>query len=428
MSRNLAAAGSQSGVDVINFGCRVNSAESAAILSLARNAGHTDLVVVNTCAVTAEAVRQARQAIRRSRRTRPDTPIVVTGCAAEIEPSTFSEMSEVARIVGNGPKILPATWQRCPSEGRLDPAAVRAGSADAAALADRSERRTRAFVQVQNGCDHRCTFCVIPLGRGMSRSISSEVVIEQIRQLVAGGYLEVVLTGIDITSYGLDLSGNPGLGALVCAILRAIPDLRRLRLSSVDSVEVDDVLMRAFASEPRLMPQLHLSLQAGSDLILKRMKRRHRRSDAIAFCSRLRRLRPDIVFGADLIVGFPTETEMDFAGTLALIEDCALANCHVFPFSARPTTPAARMPQLDPPLIKERALRLRERADAAWVRHLRAQIGRRLPILTERGGIGRSEDFTKVRYFGSAAGILCDVTISGANDKELLANPLDQAL
>jgi threonylcarbamoyladenosine tRNA methylthiotransferase MtaB len=408
-------------VAVVTFGCRVNSVESDRIFKLATQAGHHDLVVINSCAVTAEAVRQARQEIRRRRRDRPGAMIVVTGCAAEVAASAFQTMPEVSAILGNDNKLKRDAWAALPRPAvrfsePMRPAFKTAETAVA-------KHRTRAFVQVQNGCDHRCTFCIIPYGRGRSRSIAPSAVVDEIQHLVAGGCAEVVLTGIDITSYGHDLPARPSLGSLVRDILDHVPDLRRLRLSSVDSVEVDDALLEAFASQPRLMPHVHLSLQSGSNLILKRMKRRHQRHDAVRLCTELRRRRPEMVFAADLIVGFPTETETDFADSVALIDDCGLASCHVFPFSARPLTPAARMPQLEPSIIKDRAQRLRERVDKAWSRHLHAQIGRRLPVLMERGGIARCEDFTKVRFAGAAAGTLCAVTITGSNGTELLALP-----
>ncbi len=405
-------------IEVITFGCRVNSAESDTIFKLASQAAHHDLVIVNSCAVTNEAVRQARQAIRRRRRDRPQASIIVTGCAAEVDASAFGAMPEVSAVIGNDDKLRRDTWQALLRDSRAVGEPVSPAGDPSETIA--RKHHTRAFVQVQNGCDHRCTFCIIPFGRGRSRSIVPAAVIGKIEQLVAAGHLEIVLTGIDITSYGHDLPGTPSLGGLVRDILDRIPELRRLRLSSVDSVEVDRLLLEAFATQPRLMPHVHLSLQSGSDLILKRMKRRHRRDDAILFCAELRRKRPEIVFAADLIVGFPTETEKDFADSLALIDDCGLTSCHVFPFSARPTTPAARMPQLQPSIIKDRAQRLRERADRALADHLKRQVGKRLPVLTERGGIARCEDFSKVRYADLAAGTLCDVAIAGTNGKELL--------
>jgi threonylcarbamoyladenosine tRNA methylthiotransferase MtaB len=413
MSCNASGKSRDVGIEVITFGCRVNSVESDAIFRRASAAGHRDLVVINSCAVTNEAVRQARQAIRRHRRDRPQASIIVTGCAAEVDAAAFRAMLEVSAVIGNDDKLRQDVWQGLARGSRV------LGEPVAAAAA--AKHHTRAFVQVQNGCDHRCTFCIIPFGRGRSRSIAPAAVIAGIKQLMAEGHLEIVLTGIDITAYGHDLPGTPSLGGLVRDILDEVPELRRLRLSSVDSVEVDAALLAAFATQPRLMPHVHLSLQSGSDLILKRMKRRHQRRDAILFCAELRRKRPEMVFTADLIVGFPTETESDFADSLALIDDCGLTSCHVFPFSARPTTPASRMPQLEPAIIKDRAQRLRERADRALADHLKRQVGKRLPVLTERGGIARCEDFSKVRHVGLAAGTLCDVAIAGTNGKELLA-------
>jgi threonylcarbamoyladenosine tRNA methylthiotransferase MtaB len=406
------------GVAVVNFGCRVNLAESETILQRATEAGHTDLIVINTCAVTAEAVRQARQAIRRQRKHRPDSPIIVTGCAAQVDPARFAAMPEVTRIVGNERKCDRATWRLHGDKSQR----VGAIQSDASSSEPHPAPtgHTRAFVPVQNGCDHCCTFCIIPAGRGRSRSVPSQQVVAQVQHSVAAGHLEVVLTGVDMTAYGRDLASGGMLGQLVKAILEGVPELRRLRLSSLDSVEVDEALLGLFADEPRLMPHVHLSLQAGSDLILKRMKRRHRRHDAIRLCARLRQLRPEIALGADIIVGFPTESEADFAASLALIDECGLTHCHVFPFSARPGTPAARMPQLDAQVVRERAHRLRSRAEAALAAHLRAQLGKTLSILTECGGRARSEDFTKVRYAGAAPGTICDVLITGAGAGELL--------
>jgi len=339
-------------VDVINFGCRLNAAESAAIRGEAEAAGLANAVIVNSCAVTAEAVRQARQTIRRIARERPDARIVVTGCAAQTEPATFAEMPEVARVLGNAGKTARATWvetRRALDFGIDAEAKVRLGDLAAVRetalhLIDGFEGRARAFVQVQNGCDHRCTFCIIPYGRGPSRSVPAGEVVAQIGRLVEAGYREVVLTGVDLTAWGADLPGGLRLGSLIRTILRHVPELPRLRISSIDPVEVDDDFMRALAEEARLMPHLHLSLQAGDDLILKRMKRRHLRGDAIAFCAEARRLRPDIVFGADLIAGFPTETEGGFRNSLSLVDDCALTFLHVFPFSARRGSTAAFAP------------------------------------------------------------------------------------
>ena len=345
-------------------------------------------MVVNTCAVTGEATRQARQAIRRLARERPGARVVVTGCAAQVEPETFAAMPEVAHVVGNEEKLEASTWARlaAPDAPRRMMSDVMAARTARAPDGAPPIGRTRAFVQVQTGCDHRCTFCVIPFGRGNSRSVPAATVIEAIRAQVEAGAREVVLTGVDLTSWGGDLEGTPRLGALVKAILRAVPHLPRLRLSSIDSVEVDPDLVEAIAGETRLMPHLHLSLQAGDDLILKRMKRRHSRADAIRLCAELRAARPEIVFGADIIAGFPTETEAMFARSLDLVAECGLTHLHVFPFSPRPGTPAARMPQLPGPVIKERARRLREAGAAALAAHLAAEVGARRRVLTERGG------------------------------------------
>jgi threonylcarbamoyladenosine tRNA methylthiotransferase MtaB len=410
-------------VDVVTFGCRLNAVESEAVRRAAEACGASDTIVFNTCAVTQEAVRQARQAIRRARRERPNARIVVTGCAAQIDPDAFARMPEVGAVIGNADKAKPEAWA----------ALVRGGFAkvnDIFALPDTAhhfvagavdsiEGHTRAFVEVQNGCDHRCTFCIIPFGRGPSRSAPAGDVVAQIRRLVANGYREAVLTGVDLTSWGHDLPGKPSLGRLVKQILKLVPELDRLRLSSIDCIEADDDLMDAFASEPRLMPHLHLSLQAGDDMILKRMKRRHLRADAVAFCERLRALRPDIVFGADLIAGFPTETDEMFARSLALADDCGLTHLHVFPFSPRPGTPAARMPQLPREVVKARAQALRAKGAERLRRHLSGQVGRTVRVLTERGGTGRAEDFTPVRMNGVGPGQIIPVFIGGYDGDRL---------
>jgi threonylcarbamoyladenosine tRNA methylthiotransferase MtaB len=405
-------------VDVITFGCRLNIVESEAIRRAA--AGLDDTVVLNTCAVTAEAVRQARQTVRRIARERPQTRIVVTGCAAQTEPHTFANMPEVDRVLGNAEKIDAQVW--ADDSRRIAVGDIMAVTRHAAPVLDNNEGHTRAFLQVQNGCDHRCTFCIIPFGRGNSRSLPMDEAVAQARRLAARGYRELVLTGVDITAYGGDLAGEARLGALVKRILKDAPELARLRLSSIDSVEADSDLLDALANEARLMPHLHLSLQAGDDLILKRMKRRHTRADAIAFCDQVRRLRPDVVFGADIIAGFPTETEEMFARSLDLVDECGLTQLHVFPFSPRPGTPAARMPQLDRALVKQRAAHLREKGEVALRRHLDAQIGRRLPVLTERGGIGRTEQFTAVRLASAVEpGTFLDLTMTGHDGRQLLA-------
>lgn len=422
-------------VDVQTFGCRLNAFESEAIRRHAQAAGLVDAVVVNTCAVTAEAARQARQAIRKARRERPAARIIVTGCAAQIEPDAFAAMPAVDRVLGNADKLTPGAWVEArnalarprpaagapPDKGAVgDIMAARGGSA--LPLIDGMEGRTRAFVPVQNGCDHRCTFCVIPYGRGNSRSTPIDAAIAQARRLVENGYREIVLTGVDLTSYGADLPDRPRLGTLIKALLAALPELARLRLSSIDSVEADPDLFDALAGEPRLMPHLHLSLQAGDDLILKRMKRRHSRADAVAFCREARRLRPDIVFGADLIAGFPTETEAMFARSLDLIDDCGLAFLHVFPFSPRPGTPAARMPQVAREAVKERAQRLREKGATALRRHLDGEVGRRRTVLVETAASGRTEQFAEVRFVAPhAPGAIAEVAIVGHDGRRLIA-------
>ncbi len=419
-------------VEIVTFGCRLNTHESEIMRSEARTAGLDNAVVVNTCAVTGEAVRQARQAIRRLRRERPQAKIIVTGCAAQTETKIFADMPEVDRVLGNSEKLDAVAWRQTREDLSLPSHAAatqRVAVGDIMAARDSRivpvegiEGRARATVQVQNGCDHRCTFCIIPFGRGPSRSVPPDDVVAQVRRLVDNGYREVVLTGVDITSYGESLPGAPRLGTLVKAILRGAPDLQRLRLSSIDSVEADADLFDALAAEPRFMPHLHLSLQAGDDLILKRMKRRHSRADAVAFCETARRLRPDVVFGADIIAGFPTEDETMFARSLALVEDCGLTHLHVFPFSPRPGTPAARMPQVDRAIIKERAARLREVGEAALRRHLETQVGRRLRVLAESREIGRSEQFTAVRLTQAAAtGTILEVPIAGHDGRHLLA-------
>ncbi len=416
-------------VEVVTFGCRLNAAESELVRRNAEAAGLADTIVINSCAVTAEAVSQARQTIRRLKRQHPDAKIVVTGCAAQTEPTTFAAMPEVDRVLGNLSKNSPAAWIDLKRAFDIGIAAEEKVVIDDLAsvhdttlhLIDGLEGHTRAFVQVQNGCDHRCTFCIIPYGRGPSRSVAIGEVVAQARRLAENGYREIVLTGVDLTAYGLDLPGRPRLGALVRAILRHVPELPRLRLSSLDPVEVDADLMRALAEEVRLMPHLHLSLQAGDDLILKRMKRRHLRADAIRFCEDARRLRPDLVFGADLIAGFPTETEAQFQNTLSIVEDCDLTYLHVFPFSPRQGTPAARMPQVGRQIAKERARRLREVGEIVLQRHLASEIGHRRRVLMEKAE-AKTEHFTRVLLPHPALpGTLLDVTIAGHDGRRLLA-------
>ncbi len=394
------------GIDVLTFGCRLNALESEAMRQHAEAAGLSGVTVVNTCAVTAEAVRQARQAIRRARRDRPDGRIVVTGCAAQVEAAAFAGMAEVDAVVGNGDKTLPATWQALARGEAIEVTDVMAVTETAPHLVDGFAARTRAFVEVQNGCDHRCTFCIIPYGRGPSRSVPMGHVVDQVRRLVDRGHREVVLTGVDLTSYGPDLPGAPRLGHLVQRILKLVPDLPRLRLSSIDSIEADEPLMDAIASERRLMPHLHLSLQAGDDMILKRMKRRHLTADAVAFCERVRAARPDVVLGADLIAGFPTETEAMFDNTLAHVAACGLDLLHVFPFSARPGTPAARMPALDRRTVKARAARLRALGAERLSARLAAEVGKVREILVEEDGAGRTEGYLKARIEGPAGAIV----------------------
>jgi threonylcarbamoyladenosine tRNA methylthiotransferase MtaB len=408
-------------VEVVTFGCRLNTHESEVMRRAAERAGHRDLVIVNSCAVTAEAVKQARQTIRRLSREKPERRIVVTGCAAQTEPETFAAMPEVAQVIGNAHKLDAATWSQ-PQTERVTVNDIMALSETAPQMIDAIEGRARAIVQVQNGCDHRCTFCIIPFGRGNSRSAAMGDVVEQVKRLVGNGYREVVITGVDITSYGHDLPGKPRLGLLLQQILRHVPDLARLRLSSIDSIEVDNDLMDLIAEDRRMMPHLHLSLQSGDDMILKRMKRRHNRDDAIRFCESVRKLRPEIVFGADIIAGFPTEDEAMFENSLRLVEDCGLTHLHVFPYSPRRGTPAARMPQVAHPVIKERARRLRNAGALRLVRHLDQQTGRHLDVLTERGGIGRAEDFTPVRLGQELPpGEIHRLAVTGHDGQKLMA-------
>ncbi|MFD2854057.1 tRNA (N(6)-L-threonylcarbamoyladenosine(37)-C(2))-methylthiotransferase MtaB [Seohaeicola zhoushanensis] len=406
------------------LGCRLNAYETEAMKELAQGAGLENAVIVNTCAVTAEAVRKARQEIRRLRRENPDARVIVTGCAAQIEPETFAAMPEVDAVIGNTEKMQAGTWAALSGDFGTERVVVddiMSVTETAGHLIDGFGRH-RAYVQVQNGCDHRCTFCIIPFGRGNSRSVPAGVVVEQIKRLVDKGFNEVVLTGVDLTSWGADLPGEPPLGDLVLRILKLVPDLPRLRISSIDSIEADDRLMQAIATEPRLMPHLHLSLQHGDNLILKRMKRRHSREDAIAFCEDARRLRPEMTFGADIIAGFPTETEAHFDNSLKLVEDCDLSFLHVFPYSRRPGTPAARMPQVAGPAIKDRAARLRTAGEAALGRHLAAQIGRSHRILMESPLMGRTEQFTEVRFAQPRAeGAIVTATITGRDGEALTA-------
>ena len=392
---------------------------------LAASHGVGDAVVVNTCAVTAQAVRKARQEIRKLRRENPNARMIVTGCAAQTDPQSFAQMSEVDLVVGNTEKMQGSTWaQLAPGFiGETEPVQVddiMSVTETAGHLIDGFGTRARAYVQVQNGCDHRCTFCIIPYGRGNSRSVPAGVVVDQIKRLVDRGYLEVVLTGVDLTSWGGDLPGTPRLGDLVMRILRLVPDLARLRISSIDSIEVDDNLMLAIGTEPRLMPHLHLSLQAGDDMILKRMKRRHLRDDAIAFCHQARALRPEMTFGADIIAGFPTETEAMFENSMNLVKDCDLTWLHVFPYSPRPGTPAARMPAVDGAAIKDRAARLRGAGQGQVVAHLQGQIGAKHQILMENPRLGRTEQFAEVAFpTDQTVGQIVTATITGHDGNRL---------
>jgi threonylcarbamoyladenosine tRNA methylthiotransferase MtaB len=413
-----------SDIEIITFGCRLNAYESEVMRAHANAAGLGDAVIVNTCAVTAEAVRQARQAIRKARRMRPHAKIVVTGCAAQIDPSRFAAMDEVDLVIGNQEKMQRSTFQGLSVEGTARVAVnnIMSVRETAGHLIEGFGNRARAYVQIQNGCDHRCTFCIIPFGRGPSRSVPAGEVVAQLRRLTENGYAEIVLTGVDITAYGADLPGDMTLGKLVRKVLQLVPELPRLRLSSIDSVEADAALLAAIAEEERLMPHLHLSLQSGDDLTLKRMKRRHARADSIAFCEAVRRLRPDMVFGADLIAGFPTETEAMFSNSLSLVDECGLTFLHVFPFSVRQGTPAARMKQVNGGTIARRAGELREKGVAALKSHLASAKGRRIQVLMETNGQGRSPDFTPVKLDAEeGAGALVDALVAGDDGASLLA-------
>ncbi|MGR3628100.1 MAG: tRNA (N(6)-L-threonylcarbamoyladenosine(37)-C(2))-methylthiotransferase MtaB [Sulfitobacter sp.] len=409
------------------MGCRLNAYETEAMKELAEQAGLQDAVVVNTCAVTAEAVRKARQDIRKLRKAHPDARLIVTGCAAQTEPETFNAMPEVDAVIGNTEKMQGATWQGMAADfiGETETVQVddiMSVTETAGHLIDGFGTRSRAYVQVQNGCDHRCTFCIIPYGRGNSRSVPAGVVVDQIKRLVDKGFNEVVLTGVDLTSWGADLPATPKLGDLVMRILRLVPDLPRLRISSIDSIEVDESLMQAIATEPRLMPHLHLSLQHGDDMILKRMKRRHLRDDAIRFAQEARALRPDMTFGADIIAGFPTETEAMFENSMKLVEECDLTWLHVFPYSARPGTPAARMPAVNGAAIKTRAARLRAAGERQVQRHLEAQVGRTHDVLMENPHMGRTAQFTEVSFAASQVeGEIVRTEITGTSGTQLTA-------
>jgi threonylcarbamoyladenosine tRNA methylthiotransferase MtaB len=407
-------------VEVITFGCRLNAFESQLIERAAAAAGLTDAVIVNTCAVTAEAERQARQAIRRVRRRNPAARIIVTGCAAEIAPERYARLPEVDHVLGNEAKLRPESYLASPRPGP----APRTGEGREGA-AGGFESKSRAYLQVQQGCDHRCTFCIIPYGRGPSRSVSWDVIIDEAQHLVAAGCREIVLTGVDLTAYGADLHGQPSLGQMVRRLLAAVPELERLRLSSLDPAEIDPELWRQLAEEKRLMPHLHLSLQSGDDLILKRMKRRHSRAEAVAVAARARALRPKVALGADLIAGFPTETEDGFRRSLELVAECGLAFVHVFPYSPRPGTPAARMPQLPNPVVRERAARLRSVAEAALASELASRVGSETEVLVERPGIGRAEFYAIVEFASpEAPGTVRRMQIVGNGARSLTGVPI----
>jgi threonylcarbamoyladenosine tRNA methylthiotransferase MtaB len=415
-------------VELVTFGCRLNAWESEVMRDHAKAAGLTDTVIVNTCAVTHEAVRQARQTIRRIKRDRPEAEVIVTGCAAQIDPDQFAAMPEVGRIIGNAEKLKPETFASKAVSGgeRVEVGDIMKVREVASHLVDGLDGRARAYVQVQTGCDHRCTFCIIPYGRGNARSAPAGEVVDQVRRLVETGHSEVVLTGVDMTSWGQDLPGTPALGRLVRAILKQVPELQRLRLSSIDAIEIDDDLFRAIAEEERLCPYMHLSLQAGDDLILKRMKRRHLRDDAIALARRLRAVRPDIAFGADLIAGFPTETEAMFENSLKLVDECDLAYVHVFPYSPRPGTPAARMPQVDRAVIKDRAARLRVKAKEALGRHLQSRVGAEMAAIVEKPGFARGDDFSPIQLDTPArAGAFVRVRVTGVDGDQLTGEALE---
>lgn len=402
------------------FGCRLNAYESEVMKGHAKDAGLENSMIFNTCAVTLEAERQARQAIRKARKENPDMKIIVTGCAAQINPKMFTDMPEVDQVIGNDMKLKAETWGLRKDEKVIvnDIMSVRE---TASHLIEGFEGHSRAFIQVQNGCDHRCTFCIIPYGRGNSRSVTIEEITEQIRKLVAAGFNEIVMTGVDVTSYGKDLSGEPTLGQMIKRVLVSVPELPRLRLSSLDPVEIDDDLWRLIAEEPRLMPHLHMSLQAGDDMILKRMKRRHLRKDAIAMCDRARSYRPDMVFGCDIIAGFPTETAEMFENTYNLVKECDLTFLHIFPYSPRPGTPAAKMPQVDLALRKERAARLRSLGEVQMERFLKSHVGFNRQIIIENDGIGRTEHFASVKLSQNLPiGSLANIDITGIDGAHLI--------
>ncbi|ANP44685.1 tRNA (N(6)-L-threonylcarbamoyladenosine(37)-C(2))-methylthiotransferase MtaB [Candidatus Viadribacter manganicus] len=408
-------------VEVLTLGCRLNAYESEAMRALASEAALSNAVIVNTCAVTGEAVRQARQTIRRARRERPDAEIIVTGCAAQIDPQSFAAMPEVSRVIGNAEKMRRGSFER--NQERVCVSDIMSVRETASHLIDGFSERTRAYIQVQNGCDHRCTFCIIPYGRGNSRSAAAGDVVEQVRRLADNGVPEVVLTGVDLTSWGADLPGQPQLGALVARILKLVPQLPMLRLSSLDAIEMDDQLFEQVTQNQRVAPYLHLSLQHGDDLILKRMKRRHSRAQAIELCQRVKAARPEIALGADLIAGFPTETEAHVTNLISIVEECGLAYVHAFPFSAREGTPAARMPQVDRRVVKARAARLRDVATSALKRHLDNWLGRQATGIVERDGFARLPDFTPVRFTGGGDGFQ-HFNFTGHDGQHLIGAPV----
>jgi threonylcarbamoyladenosine tRNA methylthiotransferase MtaB len=418
-------------VETLTFGCRLNAYESEVMKAEAEKAGLEDAVIINTCAVTAEAVKQAKQAVRKARRDHPAARIIVTGCAAQTEGRTFGDMVEVDLVIGNADKMRQESYRPMAFGVALNDKVqvndIMSVRETAGHLIEGMDGRTRAFVQVQNGCDHRCTFCIIPFGRGPSRSVPMGAVVDQVRKLVANGYREIVLTGVDVTSYGHDLPGAPTLGKLTQAILRHVPDLPRLRISSIDSIEADEALYDAIASDRRLMPHLHLSLQSGDDMILKRMKRRHGRDDALAIVAKLRALRADMVFGADIIAGFPTETDAMFENTLRIVSEADLSYLHVFPYSPRQGTPAARMPQVSKRVARERAARLRTEADKQFAKLCTSRIGQTENVLIERDGMGRSEQFVPVAVPGAQPGELLAVQVTGMTSDGLLGEPSRQA-
>ena len=418
----------QKETEIVTFGCRLNIYESEVMRGHAKAAGLEDAIIFNTCAVTKEAERQARQKIRRARRKNPNSKIIVTGCSAQVHPEMYANMEEVDQVIGNDLKMHSSTWSSLP-ESRIAVNDIMSVRETAGHLVDGLQGRARAFLQVQQGCDHRCTFCIIPYGRGNSRSVPVGVIVDQCRELVAKGFQEVVLTGVDVTSYGADLPGKPTLGQMMRRLLALVPDLKRLRLSSLDPVEIDEDMWRLIAEEPRLMPHLHLSMQAGDDLTLKRMKRRHLRKDIYEVCEKARKLRPDIVFGADIIAGFPTETDDMFENTLQTVKDCGLVYLHVFPYSERDGTPAARMPAVDVPVRKERASRLRQAGEKNLQTFLENEIGQCREVVIESDGIGRTPHFTEVVIRQDeaentvfSAGDLQKVMISGTEKGRLVAD------